>query len=245
MIISTYTSEKGSSPSLNILTMWQSCPPTSDEILSSLRKQFERLSEDYKELRRLNKELEDRLIQQSKNREFINSLKKQRTYLGKFNLNIVTMKIMYDAISPFKLILVQKIQRIITDFNNKISLVESECNIKTGEIDSLRLELNQYTKKLRKKQQNQNFCLFGFCLGIYLAAEAAILYFDTPAFILFIVAGAVGCLYGWCDNYFFADVKPSVTKINVVGTCPFTANRCCETFPDCCETFPKNPLAVK
>ena len=74
--------------------MWQSCPPSSDEILSSLRKQFDRLSEDYKELRRLNKELEDRLMQESKNKEFINSLKKQRTYLGKFNLNIVTMKIM-------------------------------------------------------------------------------------------------------------------------------------------------------
>ena len=34
--------------------MWQSCPPSSDEILSSLRKQFGKLSEDYKELRRLN-----------------------------------------------------------------------------------------------------------------------------------------------------------------------------------------------
>ena len=26
----------------------------------------------------------------------------------------------------------------------------------------------------------------------------------------------------------------AITKV----TCHFTANRCCETFPDCCETFP-------
>ena len=67
--------------------MWQSCPPSRGEILSSLRNQFGKLSEDYKELQRLNKELEDELIQVSKNKEIIMSLKQQRTHLGRFDLS--------------------------------------------------------------------------------------------------------------------------------------------------------------
>ena len=72
--------------------MWQSCPPSSDEILSSLRKQFGKLSEDYKELRRLNNELEDELMQESKNKDIIKSFKQQRTYLGTFDLFSIVLE---------------------------------------------------------------------------------------------------------------------------------------------------------
>ena len=64
--------------------MWQSCPPSRFEILSSLRNRFLKLSEDYNELQRLNKELEDELIQESRNKEIIKSLKQQRSHLGRF-----------------------------------------------------------------------------------------------------------------------------------------------------------------
>ena len=168
-------------------------------------------------------------MQESKNKEFINSLKKQRTYLGKFHPSIVTIEIIYDAISLIKLILVQKIQRMIAEFDDKISLVASECNVKTQEIDSLRLKLNQYAKKLKiQKRKNQNYEQIAqkrnndasywnrIRWGGFLAAEAAILYCAAPAFVAVNVVGAVGCLGGWCYNYFFADVKPGVTKVNVV-----------------------------
>ena len=59
--------------------MWQSCPPSKDEILSSLRTQYDKL-------RKLNNELEEaQLMQESRNKEIIKSLKQQRTYLGRFN----------------------------------------------------------------------------------------------------------------------------------------------------------------
>ena len=55
--------------------MWQSCPPTEDEILSSLRTQYNKL----------NSKLENELMQESKNKEAIKSLKQQRTYLGRLD----------------------------------------------------------------------------------------------------------------------------------------------------------------
>ena len=67
--------------------MWQSCPPSRFEILSSLRNQFVKLREDYKKLERLNKELEDELIQASRNKEIIKCLKQQRSHLGRFDFS--------------------------------------------------------------------------------------------------------------------------------------------------------------
>ena len=58
--------------------MWQSCPPSKDEILSSLRTHCDKL-------RKLNNKLEDELMQESKNKEAIKSLKQQRTYLGRLD----------------------------------------------------------------------------------------------------------------------------------------------------------------
>lgn len=72
--------------------MWQSCPPSRFEILSSLRNQFVKLSEDHKELQRLSKELEDELIQESRNKEIIKSLKQQRTHLGRFDFSAFVPK---------------------------------------------------------------------------------------------------------------------------------------------------------
>ena len=72
--------------------MWQSCPPSRFEILSSLRNQFVKLSEDNKKLQRLNKELEDELIQESRNKEIIKSLKQQQTHLGKFDVSALVPK---------------------------------------------------------------------------------------------------------------------------------------------------------
>ena len=72
--------------------MWQSCPPSRFEILSSLRNRFLKLSEDYNELQRLNKELEDELIQESRNKEIIKSLKQQQTHLGKFDVSALVSK---------------------------------------------------------------------------------------------------------------------------------------------------------
>ena len=79
--------------------MWQSCPPSRFEILSSLRNRFLKLSEDYKELQRvnkelqrLNKELEDELIQESRNKEIIKSLKQQRSHLGRFDFTAFVPK---------------------------------------------------------------------------------------------------------------------------------------------------------
>ena len=82
--------------------MWQSCPPTCDEMLSSVRTQFGKLSEDYKELQRLNRELEDELLHESKNKEIIKSLKQQRTYLGRFQFFRNCCE-KYDERSPYKL----------------------------------------------------------------------------------------------------------------------------------------------
>ena len=72
--------------------MWQSCPPSRFEILSSLRNRFLKLSEDYNELQRLNKELEDELIQESRNKEIIKSLKQQRSHLGRFDFSALVPK---------------------------------------------------------------------------------------------------------------------------------------------------------
>ena len=72
--------------------MWQSCPPSGDEIVSSLRKQLGAMNEDYKKLRKTNNDLEDRLMDDSRNKEFIRSLKRQRTYLGKLNTEAYFLK---------------------------------------------------------------------------------------------------------------------------------------------------------
>ena len=79
------TLEKESTQNTNIFAIWQSCPPSGDEILSSLRKQYERLSRDYGKLQKLNDQLKKRHIQESNNGK-IKCLKRQRSYLGRFNL---------------------------------------------------------------------------------------------------------------------------------------------------------------
>merc|ERR1712176_979697 len=62
-----------------IFTMWQSCPPSKDEILSFLRTQYDKLRTQYN---KLNNELEEaQLMQESKHKGIIKSLKQQRTYL--------------------------------------------------------------------------------------------------------------------------------------------------------------------
>ena len=72
--------------------MWQSCPPSNDEIVSSLQNQLGALNKDYKELRKTNNDLEDRLMDDSRNKELIRSLKRQRTYLGKLNTEAYFLK---------------------------------------------------------------------------------------------------------------------------------------------------------
>ena len=72
--------------------MWQSCPPSGNEIVGSLRKQLGAMNEDYKKLRKTNNDLEDRLMDDSRNKEFIRSLKRQRTYLGKLNTEAYFLK---------------------------------------------------------------------------------------------------------------------------------------------------------
>ena len=61
-----------------------SCAPSSDEILKSLRTQFKVLNELYDESLKVNNDLKNKLKFESKNRVFIKSLKRQRTYLGMF-----------------------------------------------------------------------------------------------------------------------------------------------------------------
>ena len=50
------------------------------------------MNEDYKKLRKTNNDLEDRLMDDSRNKEFIRSLKRQRTYLGKLNTEAYFLK---------------------------------------------------------------------------------------------------------------------------------------------------------
>ena len=61
-----------------------SCPPSSDEILKSLRTRFKILQEVYEESLKVNNDLANKLKFESKNQELIKSLKRQRTYLGRF-----------------------------------------------------------------------------------------------------------------------------------------------------------------
>ena len=61
-----------------------SCPPSSDEILKSLQIRFKKLKELYEESLKVNNDLKNK---ESKNRDFIKSLKRQRTYLGMFMIN--------------------------------------------------------------------------------------------------------------------------------------------------------------
>ena len=61
-----------------------SCPPSSDEILKSLQTGFKILAKLYEEAL---KEINDLKNNESKNPEFIKSLKRQRTYLGMFMIN--------------------------------------------------------------------------------------------------------------------------------------------------------------
>ena len=58
-----------------------SCPPSSDEILKSLRTRFKELTELNEEALREINYLKNK---ESKNQDFIKSLKRQRTYLGMF-----------------------------------------------------------------------------------------------------------------------------------------------------------------
>ena len=114
-------------------------------------------------------------------------------------------------------------------FNDQISLVEFECNVKTEEIDSLRFKLNHYAKHLKIQQQRNRkhqqvhkkrvvdaTYWNRICWGGFIAGEAALCYFAAPAFVAVNGVAAIGCFCGWGYNYFFADVKPGVTTVNVV-----------------------------
>ena len=61
-----------------------SCAPSSDEILKSLRTRFKVLQDAYEESLKVNNDLANKLKFESKNQELIKSLKRQRTYLGRF-----------------------------------------------------------------------------------------------------------------------------------------------------------------
>ena len=54
-------------------------------------------------------------------------------------------------------------------------------------------------------------------LGGFLAGEGALFYFAAPAFVAVNGVAAIGCFCGWGYNYFFADVKPGVTTVNVAN----------------------------
>ena len=71
----------------NLVMSNPSCPPSSDEILKSLRTQFKKLNELYEESLKVNNDLKNKLKCESKNRDLIKSLKRQRTYLGMFMIN--------------------------------------------------------------------------------------------------------------------------------------------------------------
>ena len=213
--------------------MWQSCPPSGDELVSSLRKQLGALNEDYKKLRKINNDLEDRLMDDSRNKELIRSLKRQRTYLGKLNIGA------YFSLNQKTL--VRKIKQTVEECNDKISLVEAECNVQAEIIADMRSKLNLYAKKLKMRvqknraleetlrNQNANSSFWQWVRwGGFLAAEAAlysteatvVVYGATvPVFVAVNAAAVTGCVCGWAAykgyNYFFGDVKPGVTKITV------------------------------
>ena len=109
------------------------------------------------------------------------------------------------------------------ELTDKLSLVKSKCNLKDQEIRRLECQLNDYSKKLEEAQEKDSdsngwtIPILGFTIG----AEVGLAYvLGWKALAIVNGCGAFGCLVAWGlyrgYKYFFADVKPGVTKVNFV-----------------------------
>jgi len=117
----------------------------------------------------------------------------------------------------------------VKELTEKLSLVESECNVRAREIESMRSELNDYSNKLEKARKKDTdsdgwgipiSCYF-IGAGVGLGAGAGLVYhFGWKAVAVGTVYGAAGGLLAWglysAYNYFFGGAKPGVTKVNFV-----------------------------
>ena len=87
----------------------------------------------------------------------------------------------------------------------------------------MRSELNDYSKQLKEAQKDTdskdsdsngwNIPILGFTIG---SGVGLAYFFGWKAVAIVGGCGAVGYLIGLGYNYFFADVKPGVTKVNIV-----------------------------
>ena len=125
--------------------------------------------------------------------------------------------------------LVQKMERIVEELTDKLSLVESECNIQAQKIRRMRSKLTDYSKKLEEAQKRDTdsdgwtIPIWGYVIGagVGLGAGAGLAYyFGWKAVAVGTVYGAAGGLLAWgfysAYNYFFGGAKPGVTKVNIV-----------------------------
>ena len=120
-------------------------------------------------------------------------------------------------------------ERIVKELTEKLSLVESECNFRAQEIESMRSQLNDYSNKLEEAQKkdtdsdgwNIPIPCYIIGAGTVLGAGAGLVYhFGWQAVAVGTVYGAAGGLLTWglysACNYFFGGAKPGVTKVNIV-----------------------------
>ena len=114
-------------------------------------------------------------------------------------------------------------ERIVEELTDKLSLVESECNIQAQTIRRMRSKLNDYSKKLEEAQK-RNTDSYEWTipiLGSFIGAGAGLAYhFGWKVVAVGTVYGAAGGLLAWgfysAYNYFFGSAKPGVTKVNFV-----------------------------